>query len=307
MAEPVRVQIGLDEAGQLCVGHGAGEPAIGTAIGGAASAGRLPLVLGIEFAHHPLRHRLQLADAGPTLVGLVFGPQGIMRHNEPVTGEGGFCDALVEGEVLEGLDQVDIATGRHCQDELQRALRPFSDRGQFGDVVEAEQAAVGHQHHPLDREAREHLLQHPLQGLRLGDVAGVDRMQERQSFCGLDHAEDELPGDAAAFLVHAEGAQIVGNLPLAVNAHSGQVVEHDRKVSIDQGAELAAQRGLDGIKVVHQGVHGAQELLVCRGLRHPGHRDRLQPPQASQLRLRRAKPVEHHRPDQRLGIEAAPG
>ena len=122
----------------------------------------------------------------------------------------------------------------------------------------------------------------------------------------MHHAEDELPGDAATLLVHAEGAQIVGDLRLAVDAHRGQVVEHDREVAINQGAEMARQCGLDGIKVVHQRVHGPQELLMGRGLRQARHRDRLQPAQATQLRLRRTKPVEHHCPDQRLGIEAAP-
>ena len=45
-----------------------------------------------------------------------------------------------------------------------------------------------------------------MQGLRLGHVARVNRMHERQPIGGLHEAEHELASDAAGFLVHPIGA-----------------------------------------------------------------------------------------------------
>ena len=63
-----------------------------------------------------------------------------------------------------------------------------SARVLLGNIVRAQQAAVGHQDHPLDRKARQHLAQHAFQGLGLADIAGMHRVHQRQSLGGLDHA-----------------------------------------------------------------------------------------------------------------------
>ena len=47
----------------------------------------------------------------------------------------------------------------------------------------------------------------------------------RHAVRSLDHARQELPGDAAGFLVHAEGTEIVVHRTLPVDAHGGQIVE----------------------------------------------------------------------------------
>ncbi len=65
--------------------------------------------------------------------------------------------------------------------------------------------------------------QHGLHGLGLCHVARVNGVHERQPFGGLHDTEHELPGDAASLLVQPKGAQVVVNLPLAMDAHRRQV------------------------------------------------------------------------------------
>ena len=130
-------------------------------------------------------------------------------------------------------------------------------------------------------------------------------MHERQAVRGLHDAEDELARDAADVLVHAEGAQIVVDLALAVDAHGGQVVEHRREILIDQRPDLPGQFRLEPVGVIHQCVHGAQEMLVGHALGHGRHGHGLQPARAAQLRVRRAETVEDHRPDEGLDVQLA--
>jgi hypothetical protein len=172
-------------------------------------------------------------------------------------------------------------------------------------TVEAQKATVGHQDDALDGKSLQHLAQHALQGLRLRDIAGMNRVHERQAFGGLYHAQNELARDAAGLLVHAEGTQVILNRPFAMDAHRGQVVEDDGEIPVDQGAYLPRQSLFNRIRMIHQRVHGAQQMLVCDGLRDRRHRHRFQPAQASQLAVRSTKAVEHHGPDQRFGIELA--
>ncbi len=104
------------------------------------------------------------------------------------------------------------------------------DRAQFGDVVEAQQAAIGNHDHALDRKPFEHRRQHRLQRFRLGNIAGMHRVHEWQPLGRLNHAEHELARDAAGFLVHAVGAQIVRNVAFTVNPDRGQIIEHHRQL-----------------------------------------------------------------------------
>jgi hypothetical protein len=66
-------------------------------------------------------------------------------------------------------------------------------------------------------------------------LPGMDGVHERQALGGLHDAQHELPGDAARLLVHAEGAEVVLDRALAMDAHGGQVVEDDGQVAVDQG------------------------------------------------------------------------
>ena len=54
--------------------------------------------------------------------------------------------------------------------------------------------------------------------------------------------------------------------------------------------------------MVHEGVHGAQQMLVGHALGHRRHSDSVQPAQHAQLAVRGTEPVEHHRPHQGLNI-----
>ena len=144
-----------------------------------------------------------------------------------------------------------------------------------------------------------------LQRLRFRDIAGVDGVRERQAFGGLHDAEDGLAGDAAALLVHAEGADIVLDRTFAVDAHGGQVVEDHRKVLIDQRADLLREFRLDPLGMVHQRVHRAQKMLVGHGLGHRRHRHGLQPAQAAELARGVAEAVERHRADEGLHVGSA--
>ena len=145
-----------------------------------------------------------------------------MGNDQPVPGEAGFRQPVVpEAEVPEGLDQLTVAAGGHGQDELEPALALVGETGEFVDVLEAEEPAIGHQDHALDRESLQDGREHRLQGLRLGHVAGMDRVQsvwfrhrfeehtDGQSPGRLHGAEDELPGNAAK---GADEAQVLPQL-----------------------------------------------------------------------------------------------
>ncbi|OIQ69090.1 hypothetical protein GALL_493100 [mine drainage metagenome] len=229
-----------------------------------------------------------------------------MRHDQAVADEGGLCQpGGVEGDMPEGLHQFSVAPGGNGEDELEPAPALIGQGCQLANIVEAQQPAIGDQDDALDREALQHGLQHSLQRLRFGHVAGMDGVHERQALGGLHHAEDELAGDTTGFLVHAERADILADLTFAVDAHGGQIVEDHREVMVNQRADLRGQFHLDPLGMVHQRIHGAQEVLMRDGLGHGGHRDGLEPAQAAQLACGIAQSVEHHRPDEGLDIELA--
>ena len=271
VAEPVCLQIGLEEARQFGLGHGAGEPAVGTAVGSTPPPGGLTAILSIELCDHFPGHGLQVPDAASSAVGLVCGSRKIMCYDQTMVGKGAFRQAVVtESKALEGLDQVAIAACWDGQDELQLAPALVGQRSQFADILQAQKAAVCHQDDTLNREPPQYRLQHALQRLCLADIAGVHGVHQRQAVCGLDHAEHELPGDTAGFLVHAEGTQIVVDLASAMDADCGQVIEHDREITIDQGPDLARQRAFDSVRMIHESIHGAQKVLVGDGVWHCG-------------------------------------
>ena len=212
-AEAIGLEVGLDEAGEFGLGDGADKSAVGTAVGGAPTARGLALVLGIEFGNHLLGPGLEFGNAVAPAFGLLLRAKRIMGDDQAVPGEGRLGEAvLAEGETAEGIHQLGITARWHGQNELQPAAALVSQGGQIADVLKAQQPAVGHEDDALDGEALQHCRQHGLQRLRLGDVAGVDGVHQREALGGLHHAENELPGDAAHVLVHAEGAQIISDL-----------------------------------------------------------------------------------------------
>ena len=115
---------------------------------------------------------------------------------------------------------------------------------------------TGGQDNALHGKALWHRLEHRLQGLGLGYVAGVNGMHQGQPFGRLHNTEDELPCDTTGLFVHAEGAQIVTDLPLAMDLHGGQIVEDERKIMVDKGADLAGQFDLHHLSMIHKGPFG---------------------------------------------------
>ena len=229
----------------------------------------LPFALTVELGNYFLRQAFQFPDTGPATICLLLCPHGIMGDDEAMTGEGAFRQAcFIEGKTFEGFGQVGVTAGGDGQNEFQLAIPPIRQFTQLPDVFQAQEAAVGYKDDPLDRKAGENLLQHALRCLRLADIAGMDGVHLRQAISALNHTRDELPGNAASFLVHAIGADVGLDFAFPVNAHGRQVVEGDGKILIDQRAELTGQSLFDGIRIVHQCIHGTKQMLVRDGVRH---------------------------------------
>ena len=77
-----------------------------------------------------------------------------MGDDQAVAGEGAFRQtSVVEREALENFHQVGIAPGGHGQDELQLAATLVGQRRQLPDILQAQEAAIGHQDDALDRKA----------------------------------------------------------------------------------------------------------------------------------------------------------
>jgi len=113
-------------------------------------------------------------------------------------------------------------------------------------------------------------------------------------------------GDTTSLFVHAIGAQVFLNLPLAMDPHCRQVVEDDREVAIHQRPDLLGEFHLDPFGMVHQGIHGAQQMLVGHALGHGRHGHGVQPAQHAQLAVGRTEAVEHHGAHQAEGMGLAP-
>ena len=302
--EAIRGQVGLEEARHFSLGHSPGEAAAGPAVGGATTLGCGPFVLGVQLAHHLLGHGFKLCDTRTAGLALFGSAQGIMGNDQPMTREGRLGQTLcIEGEVAEGFDQFAIAPRGHRENELKRAAAFLRQLRQGTDIVETEQPAVGDENDPLDGEALQNARQHGLKGLRLRDIAGMDGMHQGQTLGCLHDAHDELAGDAAGLFVHPVGADVVIDLSLAMDAYRRQIIEDNGEVTIHQRPDLLGKFALHPIGMVDQRVHGAQEMVVFHRLRHGRHRDRFQPAQHAKLTVRRAKPVEYHRPHEGFDID----
>ena len=168
-------------------------------------------------------------------------------------------------------------------------------RLQLLQVIDREQPAIGHDDKPPNvRIAIEYPGQRGFERWRLGRVASEDLVIDRQALGRLHDPEQELAGDAA-FLGHPEAAKIAGLLGLALGPDRGQVVEHDRELCIDHRTQQPGDVLVDGLLMVHQRIHAAQQLLMGqRPGADAGQADRLEPPQHAQLGLGVAQPVEDH-------------
>ena len=183
-------------------------------------------------------------------------------------------------------------------------------RGERVQVVHAEQAPVGDQHHPLERVARQQRGDHRQQSLGLGRVARVNLVRDGQALGGLHQREHELPLDQTR-LATPEGTHIAVLHRLPSGLHRGQVVEHHRQVLVDERAHQAGQPLAQGLAVLVDHVHGAQQVLV-RGqavgkAEIGGQRHGVEPAQHAQLAARIAQPVQHHGAQAGQHIELDPG
>jgi len=128
-------------------------------------------------------------------------------------------------------------------------------------------------------------------------------VHERQPISALHHTQHELPGDAAGFLVHAEGTHVIRHLTFAVDAHCGQVVEHHRDLLVEHGPQLSGHAALHRLGPIHERIHRAQQLIVGHCLGNTGHGHRLQPLQAAEFRVRCAQAIEDHGAHEGFGVE----
>jgi len=102
-------------------------------------------------------------------------------------------------------------------------------------------------------------------------LPGLNGMHERQAIRRLHNAQDKLAGDAAALLVHSERPNVILDRAFTMDAHCGQVIEDNSQITIDQGPYLARQGTLYHLAIVHERIHGAQQVLVRHAIRHCGN------------------------------------
>lgn len=126
-------------------------------------------------------------------------------------------------------------------------------------------------------------------------------MRDRQSLRRLHHAQEPLARDATVLAATVATQIRVGDVARGTDGNRGQVVEHDRKFGIEQRPDELGQADLDGLDLLHQGIHGGQQPVVGDGFRgDAGNKGGFQPTQDSELGGRFAQAVEHHHPQQRL-------
>ena len=337
VAEQLGLQIDLDDAGQMRVGHLVEEARLGTRVRQRAATAALAVVLRRELVGECLRPREQLGDARRALDLLFARPLGLVCHHQATSQPAGFVHrfGLRDGlpriaqhlrlrlpslrghlglEVLQHRFELAVAPPRHRQDVLQRT-RPVGSGRQLQrlqriEVVQRQQPPVRHQHQAADvREPPQQPLEHWQQRLTLAGVAIEHLVVDRQAIGRLHHAQQELSCDHA-FLAQAVLAHVVRLFAQARGADGGQVVEHHRQRLVDERAQQVRHVPVDLVLVVHQRIHGAQQMLVVElGGLHPGHAHRLCPAQHPELGVGITQPVEHHHADGLLdggGVAGAP-
>ena len=282
-------------------------------IGELAATPALACVLRIELAHPLGRLRFKLLDHRIALGAGLAGRLRRMRHHQT---------QLVPGQLLQHLllrvgalrlhrgqqvHKLAVAPAGHGQDELQRLAAGQLHGLQVGQVVDGQQAPIGHGDDAFDEVALHDLLDDGLERAHLTSIALKDLVVQRQTIGRLHHAQHDLPGDQPLF-GHAELAHIAHLLRQAFGANGGHVVEDNGQVLIDQGAQQAGDNFVHARLLRHQGIHGAQQVLVLNGFRRQGgHAHGLQPTQHAQLGVGVAQAVEDHHAHQGLDIDGVAG
>jgi hypothetical protein len=117
-----------------------------------------------------------------------------------------------------------------------------------------------------------------------------------QSFGGLYHPQHDLPHDPA-ILRQAKAPDLVREFRAAFGTDRRQIVEDDRQLLIDQGAQKTGQDLIHRLGAICQRIHGAQQMLMGDRLggdfRNAGA---FQPAQDAQLRFGITQTVEDHHP-----------
>ena len=236
--------------------------------------------------------RLEPVDADAPVVGSLARSDGVVGDDQPAAPESRLraifpvlvlvpapvlVPVALELEVREGFGQFLAAAGGHGQDEFELAAFLVDQLRKLVYIVVAEQAAVGHQNDAPDRESLHDGPRHVLQGLRLGDVAGMDHVSRRQPLGSLDRSQHELPGDTARLLALSVTPQIVLAFLLAADANRRQIVERHGRIEVDQRPGPLGELLLDAFRVLHRRVHRPQQLLMARSPGHDRNRDRLRP------------------------------
>jgi len=313
LAEEFLAQIDLDDARRVRFADRMVEARLGAAIRELAAPVLHAFVLLGELARPFVCLADQRVDTRVALFGLGGRSHRVVRGHQPQPVPGLLRDHLLRGggallfvEGFEQLDELVVAPARHGDDELERFAAGQAHGLECLEIVQAQQAPVGHQHQALHRrEALEHLGERGQQDARLTRVAVEHLVVDRQPLGGLHHAEHELAGDQP-LLGHAVLAHVTGLLAEPLAADRGEVVEDHRQILVDQRAKQPGDHRIDLVLVVHQRIEAAQQLLVGDRLRpEVRQRHRLHPAQYAELRFRIAQAVEHHQTDQRFHVRGA--
>ncbi len=313
VGEQIRLQVDLDDRAQMRLGDRAIQPGLSTGVAQAPASEGGAAFLRIKLASTLLGFLREFSDMLAARCGLFQGAARIVGPDQAQVLPAGLAEDLAGGRRaaqrvnrLQDLGELGVAPPRHGQDELHGLLgAAHALPAQPLQIVQAEQTAIGHQHHALDRVQRQNLLNHGAERRCLGRVPFPDPMRQRQSLGRLHHAEHELATHPPV-LGQAELAQVAGQLGLALHADGGHVVEHHRQILVDQRAQQPGQRRLDAVLVFDQRIHRPQQVLMRHLLgRKARQRHRLQPAQHAELGRRVAQAVEHHQAHQRLDVDAA--
>ena len=170
--------------------------------------------------------------------------------------------------------------------------------GQRLDIVQRQQAPVGHHHQAANVGITcQYLLERRLQRRCLGRVAIKDLVIDRHAVLRLHHAQHELARNDP-FLGHPEAAHVALLLAQALGADGGQVIEHHREILIDERAQQSGNTVIHSRLVIHERIHAAQQLLVREpGRIDTGHAHRVQPAQHAEFGVGITQPVEDHHAD----------
>lgn len=219
------MQVRLEDTTEPCCFRLLDKAQVGRTITGTPATQRLAHIGIVEPLGHALALGLNRLNGLETLGRLQCSALWIVCHHQAPLTPQSLGDASSKVYGLNYLGKVRVASGRYRQNVLHQLAAKRLECLHRLHIVQTQQPAIGHQHHPLAVIGGNGLLDGRQQRGDFAHVAGVDLVGDGQAFGGLDHAENELARDAAGALVQAEGAKNIFHCPFAVDAHGGQVVE----------------------------------------------------------------------------------